>query len=136
MIETIYSNPDFLMHHGVKGQKWGVRRYQNEDGTLTPEGKRVDREAKKDAEEFARAKMYYGEGAGNRRKLIKATVESKKKKDPVYAEAFEHHLELQDMGQRAVEARNQRQAADMKKKTVSLGKKAIRGGGTLLRMLG
>ena len=30
---------DFLMHHGVKGQKWGVRRYQNKDGSLTPEGR-------------------------------------------------------------------------------------------------
>lgn len=29
---------DYLAHHGVKGQKWGVRRYQNEDGTLTAEG--------------------------------------------------------------------------------------------------
>lgn len=28
-----------LCHHGVKGQKWGIRRYQNEDGTLTEEGK-------------------------------------------------------------------------------------------------
>ena len=28
-----------ICHHGVKGQKWGVRRYQYEDGTLTPEGK-------------------------------------------------------------------------------------------------
>lgn len=30
---------DFLVHHGILGQKWGVRRFQNEDGSLTPEGK-------------------------------------------------------------------------------------------------
>lgn len=29
-----------LYHHGIKGQKWGVRRFQNEDGTLTDAGKR------------------------------------------------------------------------------------------------
>lgn len=29
-----------LYHHGVKGMHWGIRRYQNPDGTLTPEGKR------------------------------------------------------------------------------------------------
>ena len=31
---------DSLMHYGVKGMKWGVRRYQNSDGTLTADGKR------------------------------------------------------------------------------------------------
>ena len=30
----------YLVHHGIKGQKWGVRRYQNPDGTLTDEGRR------------------------------------------------------------------------------------------------
>lgn len=30
---------DFLMHYGIPGQRWGVRRFQNEDGTLTPAGK-------------------------------------------------------------------------------------------------
>lgn len=29
---------DALMHHGIKGQKWGQRRFQNPDGSLTPEG--------------------------------------------------------------------------------------------------
>lgn len=28
-----------LVHHGIKGQRWGIRRYQNPDGTLTEEGK-------------------------------------------------------------------------------------------------
>lgn len=30
---------NYLQHHGIKGQKWGVRRFQNEDGTYTAEGK-------------------------------------------------------------------------------------------------
>lgn len=41
--KVIFSNE--LYHHGIKGQKWGVRRFQNEDGSLTPEGrKRYERE--------------------------------------------------------------------------------------------
>lgn len=29
----------YLTHHGIEGQRWGIRRYQNEDGSLTAEGK-------------------------------------------------------------------------------------------------
>lgn len=30
---------NYVMHFGIKGMRWGVRRYQNKDGTLTPAGK-------------------------------------------------------------------------------------------------
>lgn len=33
-------NEQYLAHWGIKGMKWGVRRYQNEDGTYTAEGKK------------------------------------------------------------------------------------------------
>ena len=39
-IYTPYVSPaSELYHHGIKGQKWGVRRYQNEDGSLTAAGR-------------------------------------------------------------------------------------------------
>lgn len=37
--QYIITRSDELKHHGIKGQRWGVRRFENADGTLTPEGK-------------------------------------------------------------------------------------------------
>lgn len=45
---------DILVHHGVKGQKWGVRRYQNKDGSLTAAGKKRNAEFKKAENEVIR----------------------------------------------------------------------------------
>jgi hypothetical protein len=54
-----------LKHYGVKGQRWGVRRYQKKDGSLTPLGKKriskeYEKESKKLMSDFAarRESMY------------------------------------------------------------------------------
>lgn len=40
MTKWICTRSDELYHHGIKGQKWGVRRFQNKDGSLTPAGEK------------------------------------------------------------------------------------------------
>ena len=76
-------NENYLMHHGVKGMKWGVRRYRNYDGTLTNAGK-AQRKAE-GAKEDARAYKYNKPGESGwkgARRAVKAKMsnpETKKK---------------------------------------------------------
>lgn len=112
---------EFLAHYGVPGMKWGRR-----NGSSTP--RKTEKEASRDAKESAKAKMYYGEGAGVRRRLINNTVKSKSK-DPVYKEAFERNLAGQDMAKAASQARTKRKRTD----TVNSAKKTTRGVSHMLR---
>lgn len=107
-----YTYPDYLAHYGVKGMKWGVRRFKEKlaDG-------RQRRMAKHDAKEYARAKMFYGEGAGNRRKLIKNTVEQRRKNDKRYGDYFDKYYSEQDMSKHASAAKRERVARSSAKTT-------------------
>ncbi len=73
----------------------------------------VRKEAARDAEEYARAQMFYGEGAGNRRKLISTTVKAKAERNPVYAMTFTRELDRQDMAEHAQKARKERKRIDV-----------------------
>lgn len=105
---------DSLMHAGVKGMKWGQRK--------------TNREAAKDAKEYTKAKMYFGEGAGVRRRLINNSVKSKMK-DPAYKAAFDKHVSNTDMSRRASQARGTRKRTD----TTNGIKKTARGIGHIAR---
>jgi predicted alpha/beta hydrolase len=73
----------------------------------------VQKEARRDARAFARAAMYYGEGAGTRRKLITATVDGKAQRNPAYGRAFHMELARQDMAYHAAKARRERELKDV-----------------------
>ena len=122
-----YEENQYLIHYGVKGQKKGQRRYQNEDGSLTEEGKRhygyydkadgtkdwkrLEKDAQRDAKEYAKAQAYYGEGAGTRRKQIK-NLTSERMKDKDYKKAFEGFLARQDMSKAQKSANRERKTRD------------------------
>ncbi|RAP49182.1 MAG: hypothetical protein BZ133_08400 [Methanosphaera sp. SHI613] len=57
----------YLAHHGILGQKWGVRKYQNEDGTLTEAGKQRYRA-------YAYGDMYFNAKKHSANKGTKASV--------------------------------------------------------------
>lgn len=81
----LMNNHIYLAHHGIKGMKWGVRRFQNPDGSLTPAGKKrygVLEEAVKRANDFSR----YAES--NAKRYAKSTTWEKSKYTDYQAESI------------------------------------------------
>lgn len=61
-------NVQTLSHHGIKGQKWGVRRFRNSDGSLTPAGKKRYAENYSEQQRLRDRKIY---GAGAEKRIEK-----------------------------------------------------------------
>ena len=75
-LQTNFDVDDFLAHHGILGMKWGIRRYQNPDGSLTPAGKeRYAKKAKTESKESAARDILNDSSSTNRNRLKKAMAE-------------------------------------------------------------
>jgi len=76
-----------IYHHGVKGMRWGIRRYQNKDGGLTPAGRRKYAKSRKDISKLSDEE------------LAKATARAKAEKD--YKQALKDNRSY-ELGKRFV----------------------------------
>lgn len=87
----------------------------------------IKKQAIKDADEFAKAKMFYGEGAGVRRRLIGQTVQFKVANVPGYDVAFRRELAKQDFAKLSRRARKERRLIDAKDAVAKNSRALIRG---------
>lgn len=83
---------DELYHHGVKGQKWGIRRYRNEDGSLTAAGqrrygKRYERRQKQIETSLSNAN-YYKKNVEKNEQYLKKSLKNNRSIAGVYRDLF------------------------------------------------
>ena len=79
-------NEQYLQHHGILGMHWGIRRYQNLDGSYTPAGKKRYGISANSGAVSAKAKLLKMESEAYTEKKIKETEENANRNKKYYSE--------------------------------------------------
>ena len=133
-IQMSSSDQDCLDHSGIKGQKWGIRRFQNEDRSLTEAGK--ERYSKKATEERK-------ERRAQKKAEKKAAMEEKESSKPestTWKSKEARYLSDAELNRRNSRLQRERQYIDLTspswKKNVRRGAAAFIGALTLIPLMG
>lgn len=115
-MEDVYTiGPDGeLYHHGTKGMRWGIRRYQNKDGSLTPAGKKRYKSTEEELK--AREKVIKNK---ERVRAMQAKQEAKKAELDAREKALEPEKAPKQKRGLFNKKQSTKQAAPNKKKSIS-----------------
>lgn len=114
---------EYLEHHGVLGQKWGVRRYQNSDGSLTAAGKRRVYAQGADGGYESRNNRYKRSIQGA--KYEKDIARNQKKLDKAYAKGNEKKIAKYELADKILKTNKDIMLKDLSENEIKQGQDYI-----------